>query len=120
MQTVERPSSAPRRRHLMDPNAPRRKPDPEAVARLEKVQRRVVSVLIMTTIAHLTGGMIVAAVLDVGGDKAFSKVGLVVIGTIFWNVGVAAVRVLNKVKPVTWWHLTALLPLAVGLYLAFR
>jgi len=103
----------------MDPNAPRPKRDPEAVKRLERVQRRVVSVLIMTTIAHLTAGMILAAVLDVGGGNTASKIGLCIIGSLFWNCGVAAVRALNRKKPLSLWHLTSLVPLAVGLWLAF-
>lgn len=101
----------------MDPNAPRQRRDPEDVKRLERVQRRVVSVLAMTTIAHLTAGLIVAARLDVGGDQLATRIGLVVIGVLFWNVGVAAVLGLNRRPLVSWWHLTALLPLAVGLWL---
>lgn len=104
----------------MDPNAPRPQRDPEAVKRLERVQRRVVSVLSMTTIGHLTAGMILAAVLDIAGDRTGAKVGLVIIGALFWNVGVAAVLGINKRNPVSWWHLTALLPLAVGLWLVLR
>ena len=101
----------------MDPNAPRPKRDPEAVKRLETVQRRVVSVLIMTTLAHLTAGLIVAARFDVGGDMVATRLGLVVIGVLFWNVGVGAVLALNKRPLTSWWHLSALLPLAVGLWL---
>ncbi|HWU20726.1 MAG TPA: hypothetical protein VN088_04325 [Nocardioides sp.] len=119
-QTTSGHSTAPRRRHLMDPNAPRVKRDPEAVKRLETVQRRVVSVLAMTTIAHLTAGMILAAVLDADHASVGVQIGLVVIGVLFWNVGVAAVLGINRRPIVSWWHLTALLPLAVGLWLVLR
>ncbi|GAB3860003.1 hypothetical protein GCM10028801_22090 [Nocardioides maradonensis] len=118
--TTSGSSTAPRRRHLMDPNAPRVQRDPEAVKRLEKVQRRVVSVLAMTTIAHLTAGMILAAVLDADHAAVGVQIGLVVIGVLFWNVGVAAVLGINKRPLTSWWHLTAVLPLAVGLWLVLR
>ena len=120
MKTTSGSSTAPRRRHLMDPNAPRVQRDPEAVKRLEKVQRRVVSVLAMTTIAHLTAGMILAAVLDADHAAVGVQIGLVVIGVLFWNVGVAAVLGINKRSLVSWWHLSAVLPLAVGLWLVLR
>lgn len=116
---MNQPTTAPRRRHLMDPNAPRQKKDPEAVKKLETTQRRVVSVVVMTIILHLTAALIVSAVLDVGGHKAFTKVALVVIGALFWNVGVGAVLALNKKSPLSPWHLTSLVPLGVGLWLAF-
>jgi hypothetical protein len=103
----------------MDPNAPRVKRDPEAVKKLERVQRRVVSVLAMTTIAHLTAGMILAAALDAKASLG-AQIGLVVIGMLFWNVGVAAVLGLNKKPLISWWHLTALVPLATGLWLVLR
>ncbi|GAB2976569.1 hypothetical protein [Nocardioides montaniterrae] len=116
---MNQPTTAPRRKHLMDPNAPRKQVDPEAVKKLETTQRRVVSAVVMTIIFHLTAALIVSAVFDVAGDKAASKVGLVVIGALFWNVGIAAVRALNGKKPLSLWHLTSLVPLGIGLWLAF-
>jgi hypothetical protein len=101
----------------MDPNAPRQKKDPEAVKRLETTQRRVVSAVVMTVILHLTAALIVSAYLDVGGDKTFTKIALVVIGSLFWSVGVGAVLALNKRPPFSPWHATVLVPLAVGLVL---
>ena len=103
----------------MDPNAPRPKRDPEAVKRLETTQRRVVSAVVMTIVIHLTAALIVSAVYDVGGDKALTKIGLVVIGTLFWNVGIGAVLALNGRAQLSVWHLTSLIPLGVGLWVAF-
>lgn len=100
----------------MDPNAPRREPDPEALKRLETVQRRVITALVLTTVAHLTAGLIIAAKLDVAGHRTDAQVALVVIGVLFWNVGIAGVAALNRRPMLTWWHLTALLPLAAGLW----
>ncbi|NYJ01202.1 hypothetical protein HNR19_001900 [Nocardioides thalensis] len=107
---------APRRRHLMDPSQPRKVADPEAIRRLETVQRRVLSALILTTVVHLTAGFILAAKLDVAGDRTDAQVVLVVIGALFWNVGVAAVLGINKRPLLSWWHLTSLLPLAAGIW----
>jgi hypothetical protein len=53
----------------------------------------------------------------VGGDKTFTKIALVVIGSLFWSVGVGAVLALNKRPPFSPWHATVLVPLAVGLVL---
>jgi hypothetical protein len=107
---------APRRRHLIDPTQPRKAADPEAIRRLETVQRRVLSALILTTVVHLTAGFVLAAKLDVAGDRTDAQVVLVVIGALFWNVGVAAVLGINKRPLLSWWHLTSLLPLAAGLW----
>lgn len=103
----------------MDPNAPRPKPDPEAVKRLETTQRRVVSAVVMTIIVHLSAALIVSAVFDVAGDKALSKVALVIIASLFWSVGIGAVLALNGRRQLSWWHATILIPLAVGFWLAF-
>lgn len=100
----------------MDPNAPRKAPDPEALKRLETVQRRVVSALILTTIAHLTAGFILAAKKEIAGDRTDAQVVLVLVGALFWVVGVAAVRGLNKRPLLSPWLLTGLVPLAVGIW----
>lgn len=113
---TQQPSGPPRRRHLMDPNAPRKPTDPEDLKRLETVQRRVVSALIMTTIVHLTAGFIIAAKKEIAGDRVDAQVVLVVVGALFWDVGVAAVLGLNRKPLLSPWLLTALLPLAVGLW----
>lgn len=110
------PTPAPRRRHLIDPNAPRKPPDPAAVKRLETVQRRVVSALILTTVFHLTAGFIIAAKVEIAGDRVDAQVVLVLVGALFWMVGVAAVLGLNKRPLVSPWLLTALVPLAVGVW----
>lgn len=113
----QQPTSAPpRRRHLMDPNAPRRQSDPEALERLARVQRRVVSALILTTIFHLTAGFIIAAKTEIAGERVDAQVVLVVVGALFWVCGVAAVRALNSKPLVTPWLLTGIVPLVVGIW----
>ena len=48
----------PRRRHLMDPANPQRVVNDQSLTR---VQRWVMSVLAVTTILHMSGGLILAA-----------------------------------------------------------
>ena len=110
------PTSTPRRRHLLDPDAPRKAADPEALERLARVQRRVASALILTTVFHLTLGFILAAKTEIAGDRRDAQVVLVVVGALFWVTGVAAVRALNKKPLLTAWMLTALVPLAAGIW----
>ncbi len=108
--------SAPRRKHLMDPSQPRKPADPEAIKRLETVQRRVISVLVLTTLVHLTAGFILAAKLDVAGDRLDAQLVLVLVGAAFWVVGVAAVLAINKRPLLSPWLLTGLVPAALGVW----
>jgi hypothetical protein len=99
----------------MDPDAPRKAADPKDLERLHRVQRRVVSVLVITTLIHLTIGLILAAD-AVSDDKRYAQVILIILGAAFYLVGVAAVRAINKKPLATWWMLTGLLPVAAGLW----
>ncbi len=99
----------------MDPNAPRKAADPKDVERLHRVQRRVVSVLIITTLVHLTVGLILAAD-AVPDDRRDAQLGLILLGAAFYVVGIAAVRAINKKPLITWWMLTGLIPVAAGVW----
>lgn len=99
----------------MDPDAPRKVADPKDLERLHRVQRRVISVLIVTTLIHLTIGLILAAD-SVDEDRLDAQLGLIVLGAAFYLVGIAAVRAINKVPLLTWWMLTTLIPVAAGLW----
>jgi hypothetical protein len=99
----------------MDPNAPRKAADPKDVERLHRVQRRVASVLIITTLVHLTAGLILAAD-AIDDDRRYAQVILILIGAAFFVVGIAAVRAINKKPLLTWWMLTGLIPVAAGLW----
>lgn len=106
---------APRRKHLMDPNAPRKAPDPEALVRLARVQRRVVSVLAITTVLHLSAGLVIAAD-HVGKDRLDAQLTLLTIATIFMVGGIAATLVINHRKWLSPWLLIGLTPGLVGLW----
>ncbi|MBM0123272.1 hypothetical protein [Pimelobacter simplex] len=111
-----RPSAAgPRRRHLMDPNAPRKAPDPKDLERLQRVQRRVVSVLVITTILHLSAGFVIAAD-HVAADRTDARVGLNVIAVAFMVGGIAATLVINGRSWRSPWLLLGLVPGIVGLW----
>jgi len=110
---------APRRaRHLMDPNAPRKPTSPQDLARLERVQKWVLSVLAVTTIGHLAVGLVLAALL-ITDDNSGAQVGLCVLASVTGVVGVAAGFAIHRRSPLSAWLLLGLVPGIVGLFLAF-
>jgi len=113
-------TGSPRRaRHLMDPNAPRKPTSPEDLARLDRVQKWVLSVLAVTTIGHLALGLVLAALL-ITEDNRGAQIGLCVIAGVTGVVGVAAGFAIHRKSPLTPWLVLGLLPGAVGLFLALR
>jgi hypothetical protein len=111
---VTQQPTTPRRRHLIDPTQPRKQASKEELERLHRVQRRVVSALIITTLIHLTAGFILAAKFDVAGDRTDAKVALVLLGSAFFACGIAASRAINRKPLLTWWLATALIPAVLG------
>ena len=107
--------SAPRRKHLMDPNAPRKAPDPKDLERPARVQRRVVSVLAITTVLHLSAGLVIAA-RHVGEDRLDAQLTLLTIATVLMVGGIAATLVINHRKWLSPWLLLGLTPGLVGLW----
>lgn len=99
----------------MDPDAPRKVADPKDLERLHRVQRRVISVLIVTTLIHLTIGLILAAD-AVDDDRLDAQLCLILLGAAFYVVGIAAVRAINRKPLLTWWMLTGLVPVAAGVW----
>lgn len=108
-------SQPTRRRHLMDPNAPRKAPDPQDLERLARVQRRVSSALIITTILHLTAGFIIAAD-HVDDDRLDAQLGLIVIASLFMVGGIAATLAVNGRSWKSAWLLVGLVPGVLGLW----
>ncbi|NYI47508.1 hypothetical protein BJ993_004588 [Nocardioides aromaticivorans] len=107
--------SPARRRHLMDPNAPRKAPDPKDLERLQRVQRRVMSVLLVTTVLHLSVGLVIAAD-HVDEDRLDARIGLNVIATAFMVGGIAATLLINHRSWKSPWLLLGLLPGIVGIW----
>jgi hypothetical protein len=113
---------APKRaRHLMDPAAPRRevlRPTTGAL-HLEPVQKWVLSVLAATTIVHLAGGLVIAA-MYVDDSRTDARVGLNILAGAFGVIAVAVFRAIHQFKPLSAWLLLGVLPTIVGLWLTFR
>ena len=99
----------------MDPNAPRRAPDPRDLERLQRVQRRVMSVLLVTTVLHLSAGLVIAAD-HVDEDRLDARIGLNVIATAFMLGGIAATLLINHRSWRSPWLLLGLLPGIVGIW----
>ncbi|CAN5275312.1 hypothetical protein BH09ACT12_BH09ACT12_29090 [soil metagenome] len=79
----------------MDPNAPRKRSTPEDVARLERVQRTVMSVLVATTIFHLSAGLVIgAAFMD--DTERVPQVGLCILGGAFGFIAVMAAYAIHR------------------------
>lgn len=87
--------NAPRARHLMDPNAPRKRATPEDIARLERVQRWVMSVLVATTIFHLSVGLVIGAAF-IDDSERVAQVGLCLLGGAFGVIAVLAAYAIHR------------------------
>jgi hypothetical protein len=119
---TQEPSRAPaqrRAKHLIDPTAPRRRTTPEELARLERVQRTVLSVLVGTTIFHLAVGLVIAAVF-VDDDERVAQVGLCVLGGAFGVVAIAAAFAIHRRRVASAWLLLGFVPTVVGLLVVLR
>lgn len=113
------PTQTPRRKHLMDPAAPRTAPDPAELERLQRVQRIVTSALVFTTILHLSIGLIIAAD-HVDSVRTDAQVGLIVLGSACWLLGVASVLAIQRRALLSPWLLTTVLPVAFGIWWVFQ
>jgi len=115
--TPERPRRA---RHLIDFDAPPpiRNLEREQ-ASLERVQRWVMSVLAVTTLAHLAVGLVVAAVM-LDAPRPGARVGLCVIAGAFGVIAVVLARLIHGRSALTPWLLVGTLPTVVGVWLLER
>lgn len=116
------PSTQPTRRarHLIDLDAPRRRVDAaHEQARLTSVQRWVMSVLAVTTIGHLAGALVLAAV-AIDDPRPGARVGLVLIAGAFGLIAVVLARLIHGRSWLSPWLVVGLLPTAVGLWLIQR
>jgi hypothetical protein len=115
--TTGRPPVQKRPRHLMDPNAPRPVRDPHAEDRsLTNVQRWVMSSLAVTTLLHLSIGVIIAALTE-SNPTVGARIGLSIIAGAFGVMAVVAARAIHGRRVLSWWLLLGPLPTAAGLWL---
>ncbi len=94
----------------MDPANPVRQVNDH---RLTQVQRWVVSVLAVTTILHLSVGLVIGAFF-LDEDAVASRVGLCVIGGLFGVVAAAVGRLIHQRSVASPWLAVGFLPGLVG------
>jgi uncharacterized membrane protein len=109
----------PRRKHLMDPDAPRRPTTPAAQKRLTRVQRWVMSTLVVTTILHLAAGLVIAAMF-LSEPRLDAQIGLNVIAAAFGVMAVAVALAIHGRSLLSPWLLVGVLPGVLGLWLTLR
>lgn len=78
-----------------------------------KVQRYIVSALVLTTALHFIGGLLILAI-TLDRPDAFWV--LTTISTIVAALSIIGVRVLNELKILTPWLVVAVIPFAVAFY----
>lgn len=118
MTPTETPTPPARRRHLMDPANPRPPASSAEKMSTGAVQRWVMSVLAVTTVAHFSAGLVVAAIfLDT--TRPGAQVGLDVIAAVVGVLGVAAGFAIHQKSPFTPWLVLGLIPAIVGLFFLF-
>jgi hypothetical protein len=97
----------------MDPANPVRPVNDHA---LTQVQRWVISVLAVTTILHLSAGLVIGAFF-LDADATGSRVALCVIGGLFGVVAAAVGRLIHQKSLVSPWLAVGFLPGLVGIVL---
>jgi len=101
----------------MEPGQPRKPADPEALLRLQKVQRTVVSVLVVTTVIHLAVGLAIAAV-HVDDERVDAQIGLNLVASACMVLGIGAALAIHRQRVLSPWLLLGLLPGIVGMWWA--
>jgi hypothetical protein len=86
---------------------------------LTTVQQWVLSILAVTTILHLSAGLVAAAVFS-PDSRPDAQIGLSVLAGVTGVVAVAAGLAIHRRNPLSWWLLLGLLPIPVGLLLTHR
>lgn len=101
------------RKHLMTPGQPQRRHDPMSLSR---VQRWVMSTLAVTTIFHMSAGLVLAAMYVSTLD---AQIGLLAVSGAFGLVAIAVGLLIHQRTPLSPWLLFGLVPPAVGAFLVF-
>jgi hypothetical protein len=98
----------------MDPNNPQR--PPAGGMSLTAVQQWVLSVLAVTTILHLSGGLVAAAMVA-PDSRSDAQIGLNILAGVTAVGAVAAGMGIHGKNPLSWWLLLGAVVTPVGLYL---
>jgi hypothetical protein len=111
----------PRRpRHLLDPNDIRgsHARSVGTSQQLSNVQRWVMSILVVTTIVHFSGGLAIAAMV-VDQDRIDARIGLNVLAAVTGVLAVAAGRAIHRKQVLSPWLVLGVVPALVGAALTF-
>ncbi|MGH3507968.1 MAG: hypothetical protein ACRDO2_12275 [Nocardioidaceae bacterium] len=81
---------------------------------IERVQRWVVSAVVLTVAYVWATGLVLGALYTIDEERDDAQAGLFVMAAIICAVGVTGVRLINRASLMTPWMLTALLPTALG------
>jgi hypothetical protein len=103
------------RKHLMTPGQPQR-PAPRGAMTLSSVQKWVMSTLAVSTLLHLSGGLVLAAAYV---DPRSSKIGLLVIAGAFGVLAWVAGLLIHGKRPLHPLLLLGLLPPLLGAWWIF-
>ena len=115
------PAPARRPRHLLDPENLQRshRTSQSSQESLTNVQRWVMSVLAVTTIMHLSAGLVLAAIY-IDDSRLDARIGLNVIAAMIGVLAVGIGRVIHEKSALSTWLLIGLTPGTVGLWLTLR
>lgn len=116
----DRKPAPPRPKHMLDPDnlAESHRRSQGSSQSLDRVQRWVLSVLAVTTIAHLAAGFVVAAVF-IDPEARAARIGLNLLAMYVGIGAVAAGLAIHRRRVLSWWLLLGLLPGLLGLWLTF-
>jgi hypothetical protein len=120
MSSASTPSTPPRKRprHLLDPSELGRPRDLAAERRsLTRVQQWVMSVLAVTTILHMSGGLVLAAVFLPEERGVSAQIGLNVIAAVFGMLAIAVGLAIHRRRVLSPWLALGVLPGLVGIWL---
>jgi len=78
----------------------------------------VMSVLVVTTLEHLAGGVALVAVFT-DDARLDARVGLNVIAAVIGCLALAAGLMIHKRSPLSWWLLIGVLPGVIGAWFTF-
>jgi hypothetical protein len=107
-----------RSRHLLDPAdlAQSHRRSQGTKESLGNVQRWVMSVLAVTTILHLSAGLVLAAVY-MDDARLDARIGLNVIAGVIGVLAVVIARAIHRKPPLSPWLLLGVIPGVIGLWI---
>jgi hypothetical protein len=86
---------------------------------LTHVQMWVMSVLVVSTMLHFAGGLVLAAYY-VDDDRIDAQIGLLVLAGVFGVLSVLAGAAIHRKRLLSWWVVLGWVPALVGAYFLFR